>query len=113
MAEPMDAEGRRLLTAFSRRLNRLDPRPLDWQRFYEFVLHAYRHSPQPSEAVAHALVQDGLDWPEAEGFVLFYTHAIELLERETATAPAARPRRAIRRRPRAGRKPTARKRRRP
>jgi hypothetical protein len=112
MAEPIDAEGRRLLADFSRHLNRLDPQPLDWQRFHEFVLYAYRHSPQPSEAVAHALVQDGLDWQEAEGFVLFYTHAIELLERETATTPVSRAGRATRRRPRARRKPTARKRRR-
>jgi hypothetical protein len=110
MAEPIDAEGRRLLTDFSRRLNRLDPQPLDWQRFYEFILYAFRHSPPPSEAIGHALVQDGLDWEETEGFVLFYTHAIELLERETATTPASRARHATRKGPRPGRKPTARKR---
>ena len=110
MAEPIDAEGRRLLTDFSRRLNRLEPQPLDWQRFYEFILHAFRHSPQPSEAVGHALVQDGLDWEEAEGFVLFYTHAIELLERETATAPVSRARRAAGKGAGAGRKPAARRR---
>jgi hypothetical protein len=113
MAEPIDAEGRRLLTAFARNLNRLDPQPLDWQRFYEFILHAFRHSPQPSEAVGHALVQERLDWEEAEGFVLFYTHAIELLERETATTPVSRARRATRKGSGAGRKPAARKRRRP
>lgn len=110
MAEPIDAEGRRLLTAFSRRLNRLDPQPLDWQRFYEFILYAFRHSPQPAEAVGHALVQDGLDWEEAEGFVLFYTHAIELLERETATAPVSRDRRAPGKGAGAGRRPAARRR---
>jgi hypothetical protein len=109
MAEPMDAEARRLLTAFSRSLNRLDPQPLDWQRFYEFILYAFRHSPQSQEAVGHALVQDGLDWDEAEGFVLFYTHAIELLEREAATTPVATARRARGRASSAGRKPAARK----
>jgi hypothetical protein len=112
MAEPIDAEGRRLLTAFSRRLNRLDPQPLDWQRFYEFILYAFRHSPQPAEAVGHALVQDGLDWEEAEGFVLFYTHAIELLERDTATTPVSRARRTAGKGSGAGRKPAARNRRR-
>ncbi len=112
MGEPMDAEVRRLLTTFSRSLNRLDPQPVDWQRFYEFVLYAFRHSPQTSEAVGHALVQDGLDWEEAEGFVLFYTHAIELLERETATTPVPTATRATRRVSGAGRKPGARKRRR-
>lgn len=85
MPETIDAEGRRLLTAFAGRLNRLDPQPLDWQRFYEFVLYAFRHSIQSAEAVGHVLVQDGLDWEEAEPFVLFYTRGIELLERETAT----------------------------
>ena len=110
MAEPLDAEGRRLLTAFSRSLNRLDPQPLDWQRFYEFILYAFRHSPQPAEAVGHALVQDGLDWEEAEGFVLFYTHAIELLERETATTSLSTARRATGKGSGAGREPAARKR---
>jgi hypothetical protein len=112
MAEPIDAEGRRLLTAFSRSLNRLDPQPLDWQRFYEFILYAFRHSPQPAEAVGHALVQDGLDWEEAEGFVLFYTHAIELLERDTATTPVSRAKRTTGKGSGAGRKPAAGKRRR-
>ena len=106
----MDDEARRLLAAFSRALNRLDPQPLDWQRFYEFILYAFRHSPQTSEAVGHALVQDGLDWDEAEGFVLFYTHAIELLEREAATTRVPGATRAKRRVSGAGRKPGARKR---
>src|SRR5512147_2076356 len=92
----MDAEARRLLAAFSRVLNRLDPQPLDWQRFYEFILYAFRHAPQTSEAVGHALVQEGLDWDEAEGFVLFYTHAIELLEREVATTRMPARKRATR-----------------
>ena len=83
--EDMDAEARRLLNGFASGLNRLDPQPLDWQRFYEFVLYAFRHSIQSAEAVGHALVQDGLDWEEVEPFVLFYTHGIELLEREAAT----------------------------
>lgn len=110
----MDAGARQLLTAFSRTLNRLDPQPLDWQRFYEFILYAFRHSPQTSEAVGHALIQDGLDWDEAEGFVLFYTHAIELLEREAATAPTRGARKRVKKSAsRAGRKPRARKRHRP
>lgn len=115
MAEPMDPEARRLLAAFSGSLNRPDPLPLDWQRLYEFILYAFRHSPQSSEAVGHAFVQDGLDWDEAEPFVLFYGHAMELLEREAATAPSLRGtrKRATGRRPSAGRKPRARKRRRP
>jgi hypothetical protein len=109
MTEPMDSEARRLLTVFARVLNRLDPQPLDWQRFYEFTLYAFRHSPQAPEAVGHALVQDGLDWEEAEGFVLFYTHAIELLEREAATTSVPGATRAKRRVSSAGRKPGARK----
>jgi hypothetical protein len=62
MAAPMDVEARRLLVIFSRSLNRLEPQPLDWQRFYEFILYAFRHSPQAPEVVGHALVQDGLAW---------------------------------------------------
>jgi hypothetical protein len=110
MAEPMDAEARRLLTAFSGRLNRPDPEPLDWQRLYEFILYAFRHSPQSSEAVGHALVQDGLDWDEAEPFVLFYGRGMELLEREAATTPMSRRTRAKSRVARGGRKPGVRKR---
>lgn len=96
MTEPMDAEARRLLTAFAGRLNRLDPQPLDWQRFYEFILYAFRHAPQTAEAVGHALVQDGLAWEEAEPFVLFYAHAMELLERQAATTRIPRTIRAKR-----------------
>lgn len=110
MAELMDAEARRLLTAFSGSLNRTDPEPLDWQRLYEFILYAFRHSPQSSEAVGHALVQDGLDWDEVEPFVLFYGHAMELLEREVATTWIPRRTRAKRRVASAGRKPRVRKR---
>ena len=90
MAETMDPEARRLLTAFSEKLDRRDPQPLDWQRLYEFILFAFRHSPQSTEAVGHALVQDGLDWDEADQFVLFYAHAMELLEREAATTSIPR-----------------------
>jgi hypothetical protein len=111
MTEPMDVEARRLLTAFSGRLNRLDPQPGDWQRFYEFVLYAFRHAPQTAEGLGHALVQDGLGWEEAERFVLFYSHAIELLEREAATTRMPTRPRAGRSVSRAGRKPRARKRR--
>jgi hypothetical protein len=110
MIEPMDAEARRLLAGFAGRLNRLeDPQPGDWQRLYEFILYAFRHAPQSAEAVGHALVQDGLEWDEAERFLLFYTHAIELLERETATTRMPTRKRAIRTASRAGRKPRARK----
>jgi hypothetical protein len=90
MPEAMNPEARRLLAAFATSLTRLAPQPLDWQRFYEFVLYAFRHAPQTAEAVGHALVQDGLAWDEAEPFVLFYTHAIELLEREAATTLSPR-----------------------
>ena len=111
MAEVMDAEARRLLAAFSRRLNRPDPDPLDWQRLYEFILYTFWHSPPSSEAVGHALVQEGLDWDEAEPFMLFYGHAMELLEREAATAPIPNRTRAKRRVAGAGLKRSARKRR--
>ncbi len=104
----MDAEARRLLTLFTGGLDRLDPKPLDWQRFYEFVLYAFRHSIQSAEAVGHALVQDGLDWEEAEPFVLFYTHGIELLEREAATRAMPMRRRATPRTTSAGEKRRAR-----
>jgi hypothetical protein len=107
MTEPMDAGARRLLTAFATGLNRLDPQPLDWQHFYEFVLYAFRHAPQTAEAVGHALVQDGLEWDEAEPFMLFYLHAVELLGREVATTPS------LRRAGRTGRKSRARRGRRP
>jgi hypothetical protein len=110
----MDREARRLLAAFSGSLNRPDPVPLDWQRLYEFILHAFRHSPQSSEAVGHALVQDGLDWDEVEPFVLFYGRAMELLEREAATrtSPRGTRKQATGRRSGPGRRPRARNRRR-
>jgi len=111
MTERMDVEARRLLTAFSGRLNRPDPQPGDWQRFYEFVLYAFRHAPQTAEGLGHALAQDGLDWEEAERFVLFYNHAIELLGREAATTRTPTRPRAGRSVSRAGRKPRAPKRR--
>jgi hypothetical protein len=107
-SEPMKAEARRLLTTFTRSLNRANPQPADWERFSEFILYAYRHAPQTSEAVGHALVQDGLDWEEAEPFVLFHQHATRLLVREadaqaqnaipSKRAPAARKPRVRRRR---------------
>ena len=99
MAEPIDAEGRRLLADFARRLNRLDPQPLDWQRFYDFILYAFGHEPPSAEAVGHALVQNGLDWDEAEPFMLFYKHAVELLERQAPLAPKAPPGRQRKRKP--------------
>ena len=45
MAPRLEGESRRLLTAFSANLNRLDPQPLDWQRFYDFILYAFGHEP--------------------------------------------------------------------
>jgi hypothetical protein len=54
-------------------------------RFHEFVLYAFRHAPQTAQPVGHALVHAGLEWDETEPFVLFYTRAVELLEREGAT----------------------------
>jgi hypothetical protein len=62
MAPRLEPESRRLLTAFSANLNRWDPQPLDWQRFYDFILYAFGHEPPSAEAVGHALVQNGLDW---------------------------------------------------
>ena len=91
--QPMDPEARRLVTMFTRNLDRANPQSADWERFSEFILYAYRHAPQTSDAVGHALVQDavghalvqdGLDWEEAEPFVLFHQHATRLLEREAA-----------------------------
>jgi hypothetical protein len=95
MAPRLEPGSRRLLTAFSANLNRLDPQPLDWQRFYDFILYAFGHEPPSAEAVGHALVQNGLDWDEAEPFMLFYRHAVELLLRQASVAwkaPPARPR---------------------
>ncbi len=70
MAPRLEPESRRLLTAFSANLNRLDPQPLDWQRFYDFILYAFGHEPPSAEAVGYALVQNGLDWDEAEPFTV-------------------------------------------
>ena len=86
MAPRLEVKSRRLLTEFSANLNRLDPQPLDWQRFYDFILYAFDHEPPSAEAVGHALVQNGLDWDAAEPFMLFYRHAVELLQRQAALA---------------------------
>ena len=85
----LDDVARLLLRAFASRLNRLNPAPEDWRRFYDFILHAVRHGPASGEAVGHVLIQEGLDWEEAEPFVLLYRHAGELLQRYAATKPAA------------------------
>ena len=99
MAPRLEPESRRLLTAFSANLNRLDPQPLDWQRFYDFILYAFGHEPPSAEGVGHALVQNGLDWDEAEPFMfmLFYKHAVELLQRQATLARKAPPTRPPRR----------------
>ncbi len=91
MAPRLEPESRRLLTAFSANLNRLDPQPLDWQRFYDFILYAFGHEPPSAQAVGHALVQNGLDWDEAEPFMLFYKHAVDLLLRQATLARKAPP----------------------
>jgi hypothetical protein len=77
----------------------LDPQPLDWQRFYDFILYAFGHEPPSAEAVGHALVQNGLDWDEAEPFMLFYRHAVELLQRQATIARKAPPARQRKRKP--------------
>ena len=101
MAPRLKVKSRRLLTAFSANLNRVDPQPLDWQRFYDFILYAFGyafgHEPPSAEAVGRALVQNGLDWDEAEPFMLFYKHAVELLQRQTMLARKAPPARPPRR----------------
>ena len=56
MAARLEVKSRRLLTEFSANLNRLDPQPLDWQRFDDFILYAFDHEPPSAEAVGHALV---------------------------------------------------------
>ena len=99
MAPRLEPGSRRLLTAFSANLNRLDPQPLDWQRFYDFILYAFGHEPPSAEAVGHALVQNGLDWDEAEPFMLFYRHAVELLQRQATVARKAPPARPRKRKP--------------
>ena len=99
MAPRLEVKSRRLLTAFSANLNRLDPQPLDWQRFYDFILYAFGHEPPSAEAVGHALVQNGLDWDEAEPFMLFYRHAVELLQRQAPMARTAPPARQGKRKP--------------
>ena len=99
MAPRLEIKSRRLLAEFSANLNRLDPQPLDWERFYDFVLYAFDHEPPSAEAVGHALVQNGLDWDAAEPFMLFYRHAVELLQRQAALARKAPPARQRKRKP--------------
>jgi len=99
MAPRLEVKSRRLLTAFSANLNRLDPQSLDWQRFYDFILYAFGHEPASAEAVGHALAQNGLDWDEAEPFMLFYRHAVELLQRQATMARKAPPSRQRKRKP--------------
>ena len=99
MAARLEVKSRRLLTEFSANLNRLDPQPLDWQRFYDFILYAFGHEPPSAEAVGHVLVQNGLDWDEVEPFMLFYKHAVELLLRQATVARQAPPARQRKRKP--------------
>jgi hypothetical protein len=97
MAPRLKVKSRRLLTALSANLNRVDPQPLDCQRFYDFILYAFGHEPPSAEAVGRALVQNGLDRDEAEPFMLFYKHALELLQRQAMLARKAPPARLPRR----------------
>jgi hypothetical protein len=103
MAPRLKVKSRRLLTALSANLNRVDPQPLDCQRFYDFTLYAFGHlcafghEPPSAEAVGRALVQNGLDRDEAEPFMLFYKHAVELLQRQAMLARKAPPARLPRR----------------
>jgi hypothetical protein len=62
-APRLKVKSRRLLTAFSANLNRVDPQPLDWQRLYDFTLYAFGHEPPSAEAVGHALVERPRGWP--------------------------------------------------
>ncbi len=71
MAPRLEPESRRLLTAFSANLNRLDPQPLDWQRFYDFILYAFGHEPPSGTRLSRSL---------------FYKHAVDLLLRQATLA---------------------------
>jgi hypothetical protein len=92
----MDEEARRLLKLFAGSLDRNRSQPLDWERFYDFVIYVSRHTPASAETVGHALVQEGLDWDHVEPYALFCKHGVELLRRAGETPPpeAAAPKKA-------------------
>jgi hypothetical protein len=92
----MDEEARRLLKVFAGSLDRNRSDPLDWQRFYDFVIYVSRHAPASAETVGHALVQEGLDWDHVEPYALFCKHGVELLRRagETPSRGAMAPKKA-------------------
>jgi len=89
----LDDEARRLLKVFAGSLDRNRSDPLDWQRFYDFVIYVSRHTSASAETVGHALVQEGLDWDHVEPYALFCKHGVELLRRagETPSPGAVAP----------------------
>ena len=78
----MDATGRDMLHAFVEALNKGAPHPLDWQRFYDFVIYAHGlERAYRVEEVRAILIEEGLTGERARRFAQFYEDGLALLRR--------------------------------
>ncbi len=78
----MDTRGRDMLHRFVGALNRGAPHPLDWQRFYDFIIYAHglEHAYRVDEVRA-ILTGEGLTGEEARRFIYLYDDGLALLRR--------------------------------
>jgi hypothetical protein len=79
----MDQQGRDMLHSFVGLLNVGIPHPLDWKRFYDFTIYAYRLGQDAFDGfqVRAVLAEEGLTPDQATRFVVFYEKALGLLQR--------------------------------
>lgn len=78
----MDATGRDMLRQFVGGLNKGAPHRLDWQRFYDFTIHAHGlERAYRVDEVRAILTEEGLTGEEARRFVYFYEDGLALLRR--------------------------------
>ncbi len=78
----MDTAGRDMLHTFVGALNKGAPHPLDWQRFYDFTIHAHGlERAYRVDEVRAILAEEGLTGEEARRFAQFYEDGLALLRR--------------------------------
>ncbi len=79
----MDKQGRDMLHSCVGLLNVGMPHPLDWRRFYDFTIYAYRLGEDAFDGyqVRAVLTEEGLTSDQATRFVNFCEEALGLLKR--------------------------------
>lgn len=78
----MDAEARTMLHRFVHSLNQDMPHPLDWQRFYDFIIYSFQRGAFPVDDIQAVLEEEGLRVERTKDRLLsFYEHGVDLLAR--------------------------------